>query len=198
MKRATRLAGDGALRESGSELMAVERELVQDHAAVWVALVKAARVHSVVSAREEVVRPEPARRLSRRQPDERQHKKTRRPTSAFYQLDTSTTTSTTTALPKQSEYFLLSVAHNLTFLEMLFQFVAWVLTTGRDFLDREVIHPLENEVSFFFSRCELPLTFLDASPRDSARHRGGRARGRLRTRRTFGHARPNVPRRVPS
>ena len=141
--------------------MAVERELVQDHAAVWVALVKAARVHSVVSAREEVVRPEPARRLSRRQPDERQHKKTRRPTSAFYQLDTSTTTSTTTALPKQSEYFLLSVAHNLTFLEMLFQFVAWVLTTGRDFLDREVIRPLENEVSFFF----FPLRVTTNIPR---------------------------------
>ena len=63
-------------------------------------------------------------------------------------------------------------------------------------MDREVIRPLENEVSFFF-RCELPLTFLDASPRDSARNRG-RARGRVRARRTFGHARPNVPRRGPS
>jgi hypothetical protein len=51
MKRATRLAGDGAPRKLGSELMAVERELVQDHAAVWVALVvKAGRVHVVVVA----------------------------------------------------------------------------------------------------------------------------------------------------
>ena len=48
MKRAMRLAGDGAPLES--ELMAVERELVQDHAAVWVALVKAGRVHVVVVA----------------------------------------------------------------------------------------------------------------------------------------------------
>ena len=103
----------------------------------------------VVSVRDEGVRSEPARRLSRRQPDERRRKR-RRARPPPFTNSTSTTTDFYHHHTKQSESFILSVTHNLTVLEMLFQFVAWVLRTGRAYLEREVIRPLENEVSCFF------------------------------------------------
>ena len=81
---------------------------------------------------------------------------------------------------------------------MFFEFIARVLRTGMAYLERDVLRPLENEVSFFFSRRESLLTFIDAPSRNTARRRGGGARGRLCARQTFGHARPNVPPRFPS
>ena len=51
---------------------------------------------------------------------------------------------------------------------MFFEFIAQVLRMGMAYLERDMLRPLENEVSFFFSCRESLLTFIDAPLRNTA------------------------------